>query len=67
VNPIVACCHSAKLCAYAAWAFSIATKWCCDQDVEVVLCEAFIKTTFDRCGSLEKGGDVVATSPVALR
>jgi len=34
MNSIVACCRSAKLCAHAAWAFPIATKWCCDQDVE---------------------------------
>ena len=32
--------------------FPIPTKWCCDQDVEVVLCEAFIKRTCDWCGSL---------------
>jgi len=30
----------------------IATTWCCDQDMEVVLCEAFTKRTCDRCGSL---------------
>jgi len=54
VNSIVACCHSAKLCAYAAWAFPIATKWCCDHDVEVVLCEAFTKRTCDRCCSCKK-------------
>ena len=61
------CCHSAKLCAYAARAFPIATKWCCDQDVEVVLSSAFTQRTCDRCGSLQKGGDVDATSPVVLR
>jgi len=33
---IVACCHGMKLCAHAAWAFPIATKWRCDQDVKVV-------------------------------
>jgi len=47
---IVACRHSAKLCAYAA-RFPIATKWCCDQDVKVVLCETFAERTCDRCGS----------------
>jgi len=30
---IVACCHSAMFCAHAA-RFPLATKWCCDQDVE---------------------------------
>jgi len=34
--------------------FPIATKRCCDQDVKVVLCEAFTKRMCDRCGSLEK-------------
>jgi len=27
-------------------------KWCCDQDVKVVLCETFTKSTCDRCSSL---------------
>ena len=67
MNSIVACCHSAKLCTHATWAFPIATKWCCDQDVKVVLCEVFTKRTCDRCGSLWKGGDVVAASPLVLR
>ena len=47
--------------------FPIATKWCCDQDVKVVRSTAFTQRTCDRCGSLWKGGDVVATSPVVLR
>jgi len=46
--------------------FPIVTKWCCDQDVEVVPCSAFTQSTWYRCGSLQKGGDVVATSPVVL-
>jgi len=50
VNSIVASCHSMKLCAYATRSFLIATKWCYDQDVEVVLCETFTKRTCDRCG-----------------
>jgi len=47
--------------------FPIATKWCCDQDVEVVRGSAFTQRTCDRCGSLKKEGDVVATSPLSLR
>jgi len=46
--------------------FPIATKWYCDQDVEVVPSSAFTQRTCDRCGSLQKGGDVVAPSPVVL-
>ena len=46
--------------------FLIATKWCCDQDVKVVPSADFTKRTCDRCGSLLKGGDVVATSPLPL-
>ena len=34
--------------------FPIATKWCCDQDVEVVRSSAFTQRTCDRCGSLQK-------------
>ena len=37
------------------------------QDVEVVPSSAFTQRTCDRCGSLQKGGNFVATSPVALR
>jgi len=47
--------------------FPIATKWCCDQDVKVVWSSTFTQRKCDRCGSLWKGGDVVATSPVVLR
>jgi len=57
MNSINACCHSAKLCAHTAQAFR--AKWCCDLDVEP--CETSTKRTCDRCGSLQKGGDVVAT------
>ena len=32
--------------------FPIETKWCCDQDVEVVPSSAFTQRTCDRCGSL---------------
>ena len=46
--------------------FPIATKWCCDQDVEVVPRSAFAQRMCDGCGSLQKGGDVVATSLVVL-
>ena len=31
--------------------FPIATEWCCDQDVQVVLSSAFTQRTCDRCGS----------------
>ena len=48
-------------------AFPITTKWCCDQDVKVVLGSAFTQRMFDRCGLLQKVGDVVATTPLALR
>ena len=47
--------------------FPIARKWCCDMDVKVVRSSAFTQRTCDRCGSLWKGGDVVAASPVVLR
>jgi len=46
--------------------FRIATKWCCDQDVEVVTSSAFTQRTCDRCGSLQKGRGVVATSPALI-
>jgi len=42
--------------------FPIAKKWCCDQDMKVVLCETYAKRTCDRCGSLWKV-DTVATTP----
>ena len=54
VISIVTCCHSVKLCAFAAWAFgyqhssapsyqyNVATKWCCDQDVKVVVSDGFM-------------------------
>ena len=47
--------------------FPITTKRCCDQDVKVVPGADFTKRTCDRCGLLKKGGDVVATSRLALR
>ena len=47
--------------------FPIASKWCCDQDVKVVPSSAFTQKMHDRCGSLQKGGDVVATSLLVLR
>ena len=57
-------CEALRICRSG---FPIATKWCCDQDVKVVRSSAFTQRTCDRCGSLKKGGDVVATSPVVLR
>ena len=48
------CCLLPQCKALRAWSsgFLIATKRCCDQDVEVVPCEALTKTTCDWCGSL---------------
>ena len=46
--------------------FPITTKWSCDQDLKVVASVVFAKRTCNQCGSLQKG-DVVATSPLALR
>jgi len=40
------------LCAHAAQAFPIATKWFFDQHLKVVLSSAFTQRTCDRCGSL---------------
>jgi len=56
VISVVACCHSAKLCAHAARVFPIATKWCCDQDVKVVPGAAFTKRTWDRAVRCKKEG-----------
>jgi len=47
--------------------FPITTKWCFDQDVKVVPGAIFTKRMCDRCGYLQKGGDVVATSQLMLR
>ena len=46
--------------------FLIITKWCCAQNVKVVPGAAFTKRTCNRCGSLQKGEDVVATYWLAL-
>jgi len=46
--------------------FPIATIWCCDQDVKVVPGSAFTQRTCDWCGSLLKGGGVIATTPLEL-
>jgi len=56
-------CKALRICRSG---FPIATKWCCDRDVKVVRSLAFTKRTCDQCGSLQKGGDVVATFPVVL-
>jgi len=54
-----------KLCALAAQALqSQQSGAVSDQDVNVVPGASFIKK--DRCGSLQKGGDVVALSQLAL-
>ena len=47
-------------------AFPITTKWFFDQDVKMVLCATFTKRTCNRCGSLQKRGDVVGTFQLAL-
>ena len=57
-------CEALRICRSG---FPIATKWCCDQGVKVVPRSAFTQRRRDRCGSLQKGGDVVATSSVVLR
>ena len=57
-------CKASRTCCSG---FPIATKWCCDQDAKVVPCETFTQRACDRCGSLWKGGDVVATSRLNVR
>jgi len=47
--------------------FPVTTKWHFDQDVKVVPGAKFTKRMCDRCASLQKGGDVVATSQFMLR
>ena len=47
--------------------FPITSKWCFDQDVKVLPGSTFTKRMCDRCGSLQKGGKVVATSQLMLR
>jgi len=47
--------------------FPITAKWCLDQDVTVVPGATFTKRMCNGCGSLQKGGDVVATSQLMLR
>ena len=42
-------------------------KWCCDQDVEVVLSSAFTQKNVRSVWFVAKRRDVIATSPVALR
>ena len=47
-------------------AFPITTKWCFDQNVKVVPGATFTKRTCNRCGSLQKRGDVVGTFQLEL-
>jgi len=47
--------------------FPMITKWCFDEDVKVVPGATFTKRMCDSCGSLQKGGYVVATSQLMLR
>jgi len=44
----------------------MAKKWCFNQDVKVVPGATFTERTRDRCGSLQKGGNVVANFQLAL-
>jgi len=46
--------------------FPITTKWFFNQDMKVVPGATFTKRMCDRCGSLQKGGDVVVTSQLML-
>jgi len=62
---IVAWCDSGKLWALAARPFQSQQR-CFDQSVKVVPGTTFTKGTCNRCGSLQKRGNVVATSPLAL-
>jgi len=56
-------CEASRTCCSA---FPITTKWCFDQDVTVVPGTTFTKRTYNRCGSFQKRGKVVATSRLAL-
>ena len=47
-------------------AFPITTNWCFDQNMKVVPGTTFTKRTCNRCGSLQKREDVVATYRLAL-
>jgi len=47
-------------------AFPITKKWFFDQNVKVVPGATFRKRTCNRCGSLQKRGDVVSTFQLAL-
>ena len=65
------CCCSLPQCealCTCRFGFPSATKWCCDHDDVKVMPDApFTKRMCDRCGSLLKGKDVVATSLLTLR
>ena len=56
-------CEALRTCCFA---FPITTKWYFDQDVKVVPGPTFTKRTCNRCCSLQKRGNVVATSWLAL-
>ena len=47
-------------------AFPITTKWCFDQDAKVLPGATLTKRTCNRCGSLQKRGDIVGTFQLAL-
>ena len=56
-------CEALRTCCSA---FPITTKWCFDQDAKAVPGATFTRRTCNRCSSLQKQRDVVATSRLAL-
>ena len=64
---IVACCHGAKICAHATRGFQSHQNGAMTRMWGSCGVQAFTQRTCDLCGSLQKGGDVVATSPMVLR
>ena len=63
---LVVCCYNAKLCAHAARAFRLQQSGAVTRMSR--LCQVQTeKRTCNRCGSLQNGGDVIATSRLVLR
>jgi len=63
---IVASCHSVKLCAHAAWVFQSQQNGAVTRMWRLCRVQSSHKRTCNQCGSLKKGGDVVATFPLVL-
>ena len=63
---IVACCHSVKLCILVPWAFQSQQSGAVTRMWSGAMCN-FHKKMCDRCGPLQKGTNVVATSQLMLR